>query len=153
LISAASYAAGRRFGGLVAIARRGWNLQEASVNDLWRRMVAGTSGGVGIIPVTAGSNPADDDTPDTVDELRRKLEDMRKVLWHPGEQGELYFAVLAITVDLAWPAWLKRVVLGSSTYQGDFRHFGLVKEGLHRLAELRTSRPRRDEPIREMAAE
>jgi hypothetical protein len=66
----------------------------------------------------------------------------------------MYFAVMGVCVDLAWPAWLKRIVLGRSGYPGDFQRFGLVKEGLHRLAELRTSRPRREgSPVREMAAE
>jgi hypothetical protein len=147
LIGEASYAAGRRFGALIAISRRGWNLQEASVNDLWRRMVAGTSGGVGI-PVTSSSNPADDSIPSSVDQLRRRLEGMRRELWRPREGGEMYFAVLGVCVDLAWPAWLKRIVLGRSGYPGDFRLLGQVKEGLHRLAELRAR-----SPARAMAAE
>jgi hypothetical protein len=67
---------------------------------------------------------------------------MRQALWLPGETGERYFAVMGVCVDLAWPSWLKRVVLGRPGYPGDFRHFGLVKEGLHRLTELRASRPR-----------
>jgi hypothetical protein len=132
LISEGSYAAGRRFGALTAIARRGWNLQEASVNDLWRRLVAGTSSGFGI-PVSGGNNPV-------VDRLRQQLERMRRDLWRPGEQGEMYFAVMGVCVDLAWPAWLKRIVLGRSGYPGDHRRFGLVREGLHRLAELRSKR-------------
>jgi hypothetical protein len=50
-------------------------------------------------------------------------------------------------------AWLKRIVLGRSGYPGDFQRFGQVKEGLHRLAELRTSRRREVSPIRALAAE
>jgi hypothetical protein len=46
-ISAASYGAGRRFAALTVFARRGWQLQEASVADLWRRVIAGTPGDVG----------------------------------------------------------------------------------------------------------
>jgi hypothetical protein len=147
-ISAASYAAGRRFASLTVFSRRAMNLQEASVADFWRRLVAGTPGDIGTPPPVG----ADDDTPTTADHLRRRLERMREELWRPGEQGELYFAVMAICVDAAWPAWLKRVVLGHPGYPGDHRRFGLVKEGLYRLVEL--ARRREEAPaVRAEAAE
>jgi hypothetical protein len=140
LISEASYAAGRRFGALTTIARRGWQLQEASVSDLWRRMVSGTMGDISTPRALGSADPADDEVPTTADQMRGRLARMREELWPPGEQGEIFFAVQAICVDLAWPSWLKRIVLGSSTYPGDHRHFGQVREGLHRLAELRSVR-------------
>jgi hypothetical protein len=42
-------------------------------------------------------------------------------------------------------------VPGRSGYPGDFQHFGQVKEGLHRLAELRTSHRREGLLVREAA--
>jgi hypothetical protein len=41
LIDEAAFRARRRYAFLTALARRGWGLQEGSVNDLWRRLIAG----------------------------------------------------------------------------------------------------------------
>jgi hypothetical protein len=81
----------------------------------------------------------------TADQIRRRLEHMRRELWRTGGRGELYFAVVGVCVDLAWPAW--RIVTGLPGYPRDHARFGQVKEGLHRQAEpLRTTR--RSEEVR-----
>jgi hypothetical protein len=103
-------------------------------------MVSGTMGDISTPRAIGSADPADDEVPTTADQMRGRLEAMRRALWLPSEGGELFFAVQAICVDMAWPSWLKRIVLGSQTYQGDHQRFGLVKEGLHRLAELRSVR-------------
>ena len=149
-----SYHAGRYFSALMAIARRGWNLEDASVARRYIRMVAG------ILGDEAPPVPTNGHDRTFADHAREKLEAMRSELWRPGEGGALYHTVMAICVDCSWAPWLKRLLLGNGGWGAgsgpqaqDYRHLSDLKEGLHRIGELQTSHWRGASPARPEAAE
>jgi hypothetical protein len=150
-----SYHAGRYFSALMAIARRGWDLRDGSVVQLYRRMVAGVLGeDMGQIPNSSQFTNGHDRA---ADHARGKLRAMREALWHSGEAGAVYHTVMAICVDSAWAPWLKRLLVGGGWGAGgspkaqDYRQLSDLKEGLHLLAELESSRRREVSPVREAA--
>jgi hypothetical protein len=81
-ITERAYRAGRRYSGLVAAARRGWNIPSGSVAFWWSKIVAGP------IDVIGGEikNRRDEDESviSSVEAARLKLEAMRRELWRPG---------------------------------------------------------------------
>jgi hypothetical protein len=151
------YQAGRYFGALVAISRRGWNLADGSVAYAYRRMVAGIVGEeAGSIPVPEYAANGHDRS--AADHARDTLERMRSELWRPGEDGAVYQAVMSTAVDCAWRPWLKRLLVGGGWGAGggpqaqDYRHLSALKEGLFRLAEFGSAR-RREVSGERLAAE
>ena len=92
LIDLKSYAAGRRYAALNEVIRRAWGLQEGSVADLYRRMVAGTVGDIGTVLPGGGGIVG------SAEAARCELALLNARLWLPGEDGARYFAVRALVV-------------------------------------------------------
>jgi hypothetical protein len=128
-----SYNAGRYFGSLTAIARHGWNLADGSVAYAYRRLVAGILGEEALrIPING-----DDRT--VADRARSTLEAMRAELLRDDRDGAILRTVMSVCVDGAWLPWVKRLLI---TPRNDCAQLGQLRDGLGRLAELRTSRRR-----------
>ena len=139
LIDLKSYAAGRRYAALNEVIRRAWGLQEGSVADLYRRMVAGTVGDIGTVLPGGGGIVG------SAEAARSELALLDARLWLPGEDGARYFAVRALVVDGAWPPWLKRRVLREPQRTRDQRRLEVLQDALERLAE-----PRRAQKVLDM---
>jgi hypothetical protein len=135
--------AGRSYGYLTHLARRGWGLQEGSVNDLWRRLISGTFDIIGVRPPSADGGAADG-----VDRARVALAHHRRALEAAGLH--ILFVVNSVCLDNYWSAPLKRLVNGQPGKRGDWAYLGDLREGLSVLAGLRSER---DELGRAEAAE
>jgi hypothetical protein len=107
-IDEGSYNAGRYFSGLVAIARGGLDLRDASVAHPYRRMVTGVLGEENAI-LTVDGNGLDCTA---ADHARNKLAEMRAELWRPGEDGAVFHVVMAVCIDSFWAPWIKRLLIG-----------------------------------------
>jgi hypothetical protein len=116
---------------LTHVARRGWGLQEGSVNDLWRRLIAGD------FQVVLGPRPssADSGSPDNINRARAALDHRRRALEAAGLH--VLFVVNSVCLDSHWAPWLKRIASGQPGKRGDWRYLGDLKEGLAVLAGLR----------------
>jgi hypothetical protein len=143
LIDEDALRAGRNYGYLTMMVRRGWGLQEGSVNDLWRRMVAGTFEVPGPRPTAADGGASDN-----IARARQALAKRRRALEAAGMH--VLFVVNSVCVDNYWSKQLKRLVNGQPGKRGDFVYLSDLKEGLSILAGLRR---RRDEMGRAEAAE
>ena len=144
LIDEPGYRAGRSYADLARIVRRSLGLTEASVNDLWKRLVAG--GGTPLTPAPAVS---DGRVADRLDRARSALERRRSALQQAG--SSVLFVTDSIVIDNSWPAWLKRIVRGRPGARGDFLSLNDLKHGLWTLAEL--GRERREARSIGLAAE
>jgi hypothetical protein len=132
-----SYNAGRYFSALVAISRRGWDLRDGSVAQLYRRMVAGIVGeDVGTIPIPDSPVPNGHDR-SAADRAREWLREMRAEL---ARDPAILQVVTSIVIDGRWEGWCKRLLTRLAEQPGDWRCLGDLREGLRRLAELGTSR-------------
>lgn len=135
LISEDAFRAGRNYALLTALARRSWGLSEGSVNALWHRLISGTVEDIGTPrPVWADSST------DSIELARMALARRRQVLTEAGLH--VLFVVNSVCVDNYWSKQLKRLVNGQPGKRGDWLYLSDLKEGLHRLAELRSSRRR-----------
>jgi hypothetical protein len=129
MISTAQHAQARRYSYLTARARALWGLSEASVADLYRRMVAGAIGDIAtkhLEPGSPGENAA----------AERELAEMNDELWPPGDDGRGFHLVRAVALDSAWPAWLKRKILREPQRPLDEARLALLCAALERLVEL-----------------
>jgi hypothetical protein len=141
LISVGQHAVARRYAYLTARARALWGLSEASVADLYRRMIAGAIGDIAtrhLEPGSPGENAA----------AERELKQMNLKLWPPGDDGSGYHMVQAVVLDSAWPAWLKRRVLREPRRPRDDARLALLRAALERLVAM-TRPPNRHKPLDE----
>jgi hypothetical protein len=132
-LDAASYTAGCRFSALTAIARGGWGFQDGSVAQLYHRLLAG-EGGEAFVRVTNGHDHC------FADDCRALVAQMRCELQRQSEDGAVLSAVTSVCVDQAWLPWIKRILSHVPELRGDYVQLGLLREGLHRLAELTAAR-------------
>jgi hypothetical protein len=133
LISAGQHAQARRYAFLTSRARALWGLSEASVADLYRRMIAGTISDIAtkhLEPGAPGENAA----------AERELTAMNHELWPPGDDGSGYHMVRAVVLDSAWPSWLKRRILREPQRPRDDARLAILCAALERLVAM--SRPR-----------
>jgi hypothetical protein len=137
--------AGCRFAASTALARGGWGFQDGSVQDLWRLLVA--EGSHAFVRTTNGHDHTLADT------ARMRLAEMRAELLRGDKDGAILSVVISVCVDGSWLPWIKRLLTNWSDQPVVYRHLSDLKEGLHRLVELGTSRRRLVSSARAEAAE
>ena len=64
---------------------------------------------------------------------------MNAELQRRGEDEAMKRVVITIAVDREWTAWVRRILTKMPKHPGDYQLLGLLREGLHRLVELRAS--------------
>jgi hypothetical protein len=136
LVDEASYRVGQRFRALTMISRTGWCPKDASVQDLWRRLLVGEGAEALVSAPVNGPNVT------AADAARTKLPEMRAELLRGDREGAILQTVCSICVDGRWEGWCKRILCRIPELPGDWRCLGNLREGLYRLAELGTSRRR-----------
>lgn len=132
LIDKHQYDAARRYAALTEIMRHGWGLQEGSVADLYRRMIAGNAADI----IVRNASHASGEVLSSADVAKTTLIRINAALWPPGDDGRAFYAVQAIAIDQLWPAWLQRVVL-RATGPRDQAALAILVEGVGRLVEAR----------------
>jgi hypothetical protein len=81
-----------------------------------------------------------DEAPSSADQARRRLDRMNAELQRHGEDETIKRTVINICVDLQWGGWVKRILCRIPELPGDWRSLGALREGLARLAALRSTR-------------
>jgi hypothetical protein len=100
------------------------------VNDLWRRLIAGTLSDIGTPRPSWGDGTA----PDSLDRAGVALSRRHKALEEAGLN--VLFVTNSECIDNYWSPWLKRLANGQTGKRRDFLYLNDLKHGLWVLGEF-----------------